>query len=38
VPEILFGGNHAAIAAWRRQTSRERTEERRRDLFERRER
>ena len=38
VPEILFGGNHAAIAAWRRQTSHERTEERRRDLFERRER
>lgn len=37
VPEILFGGDHAAIAAWRLQASRERTEERRRDLFERRE-
>jgi tRNA (guanine37-N1)-methyltransferase len=37
VPEILFGGDHAAIAAWRRQASRERTEKRRRDLWQRRE-
>jgi tRNA (guanine37-N1)-methyltransferase len=37
VPEILFGGNHAAIADWRRTASRERTRKRRRDLLERRE-
>lgn len=35
VPEILFGGDHAAIAAWRLRASRDRTEERRRDLLER---
>ncbi len=33
VPDILLGGNHAAIAAWRRARSIERTAERRPDLF-----
>src|SRR4029079_15726203 len=33
VPAILTSGNHAAIAAWRRQQSIERTAERRPDLF-----
>jgi tRNA (guanine37-N1)-methyltransferase len=32
VPEVLLSGNHAAIAAWRRQASRERTRSRRPDL------
>ena len=32
VPEILLSGNHAAIAAWRRQKAIERTRERRPDL------
>jgi len=33
VPAILMSGNHAAIAAWRRQQSIERTARRRPDLF-----
>jgi len=33
VPAILLGGNHAAIAAWRRARSLERTARRRPDLF-----
>jgi tRNA (guanine37-N1)-methyltransferase len=32
VPEVLQGGNHAAIDAWRRERSRERTRARRPDL------
>jgi tRNA (guanine37-N1)-methyltransferase len=32
VPEVLLSGNHAAIAAWRREASRERTRARRPDL------
>jgi tRNA (guanine37-N1)-methyltransferase len=35
VPEVLLGGNHAAIAAWRRRQSLERTLRRRPDLLER---
>ena len=35
VPEVLFSGNHAAIAEWRRRAAEERTRERRRDLWER---
>lgn len=34
VPEVLLGGNHEAIAAWRSEQSRIRTEERRADLLE----
>ena len=34
VPEILLSGNHAAIAAWRRDAAERRTRERRRDLLE----
>lgn len=33
VPEVLLSGNHAAIAAWRRQQALERTAERRPDLL-----
>jgi tRNA (guanine37-N1)-methyltransferase len=33
VPEILLSGNHAAIAAWRRERARERTQRRRPDLL-----
>jgi len=33
VPAVLLGGNHAAIAAWRRQRSIERTAQRRPDLY-----
>ena len=33
VPEVLLSGNHAAIAAWRRERSRERTAEERPDLL-----
>ncbi|WP_296139840.1 tRNA (guanosine(37)-N1)-methyltransferase TrmD [uncultured Tessaracoccus sp.] len=33
VPEILFSGNHAAIATWRRAQARSRTAERRPDLL-----
>jgi len=33
VPAVLLGGNHAAIAAWRRTRSIERTAQRRPDLF-----
>jgi tRNA (guanine37-N1)-methyltransferase len=33
VPEVLLSGNHAAIAAWRRERSRERTAEYRPDLL-----
>jgi tRNA (guanine37-N1)-methyltransferase len=33
VPEILLSGNHAAIAAWRREQALERTRERRPDLL-----
>jgi tRNA (guanine37-N1)-methyltransferase len=33
VPEILLSGNHAAIAAWRREQARERTQRRRPDLL-----
>jgi tRNA (guanine37-N1)-methyltransferase len=35
VPEVLQGGNHAAIAAWRREQAIARTRERRPDLWER---
>jgi len=38
VPEILFSGNHAAIAEWRARAAEERTRARRMDLWERRER
>ncbi len=34
VPEVLLSGNHEEIARWRRQNSRQRTEERRADLLE----
>ncbi len=33
VPEVLLTGNHEEIARWRRQNSRQRTEERRADLI-----
>jgi tRNA (guanine37-N1)-methyltransferase len=33
VPEVLLSGNHAAIARWRAERSRERTEQRRPDLL-----
>ena len=33
VPEVLLSGNHAKIAEWRRQQSRERTAARRKDLL-----
>lgn len=33
VPEVLLSGNHAAIAAWRREQARQRTAERRPDLL-----
>jgi tRNA (guanine37-N1)-methyltransferase len=33
VPEILLSGNHADIAAWRREQQQKRTEERRKDLL-----
>jgi len=33
VPEVLAGGNHAQIAAWRRDRARERTETRRPDIL-----
>ncbi|MCW5802698.1 MAG: tRNA (guanosine(37)-N1)-methyltransferase TrmD [Deltaproteobacteria bacterium] len=33
VPPVLFGGNHAAIASWRRRQSIERTARRRPDMF-----
>ena len=33
VPEVLLSGNHAAIAAWRRERALERTSERRGDLL-----
>ena len=33
VPEILLSGNHAAIAAWRREQALERTRQRRPDLL-----
>ena len=33
VPDVLLSGNHAKIAAWRRQQSRARTEARRKDLL-----
>jgi tRNA (guanine37-N1)-methyltransferase len=32
VPEVLLSGDHAAIARWREDQSRRRTEERRPDL------
>jgi tRNA (guanine37-N1)-methyltransferase len=32
VPDMLLSGNHAAIEAWRREQSRERTKQRRPDL------
>lgn len=34
VPEVLLGGNHEAIAAWRTEQSRARTQQRRADLLE----
>jgi tRNA (guanine37-N1)-methyltransferase len=34
VPEVLLSGNHAQIAAWRAEQQRQRTMERRKDLFE----
>jgi tRNA (guanine37-N1)-methyltransferase len=33
VPEILLSGDHAKIAAWRRQQALQRTRERRPDLL-----
>ena len=33
VPEVLVGGNHAAIEAWRKQESEKRTEQKRPDLW-----
>jgi tRNA (guanine37-N1)-methyltransferase len=33
VPAVLLSGDHAKIAAWRREQSRERTEQRRKDLL-----
>jgi tRNA (guanine37-N1)-methyltransferase len=33
VPEVLLSGNHAAIAAWRAERSRELTRDRRPDLL-----
>ena len=33
VPPILLGGNHEEIARWRQENSRQRTEERRKDLL-----
>ena len=33
VPEVLLGGDHGAIAGWRRDNSRQRTRERRADLL-----
>jgi tRNA (guanine37-N1)-methyltransferase len=33
VPEVLLSGNHAAIAAWRKEQARQRTESRRPDLI-----
>ena len=33
VPEILLSGNHAEIARWRENQARQRTKERRPDLF-----
>jgi tRNA (guanine37-N1)-methyltransferase len=33
VPAVLFSGNHAAIAAWRREAAHARTRERRSDLL-----
>lgn len=33
VPEILLSGNHAAVAAWRQEQSRQRTAKRRPDLL-----
>jgi tRNA (guanine37-N1)-methyltransferase len=33
VPDVLLGGNHAAIDRWRREQSRKRTADRRRDLI-----
>jgi tRNA (guanine37-N1)-methyltransferase len=35
VPDILLSGNHAAIAAWRREQARQRTQTRRPDLLQR---
>jgi tRNA (guanine37-N1)-methyltransferase len=35
VPDVLAGGNHAAIAKWRREQAEERTKVRRPDLYER---
>ena len=35
VPEVLLGGNHAAIAAWRLEQRKQRTRERRPDLWQR---
>jgi tRNA (guanine37-N1)-methyltransferase len=34
VPEVLLGGNHDVISRWRKQQARQRTQERRADLFE----
>lgn len=33
VPDVLLSGNHEAIARWRKQRSRERTEQHRADLL-----
>ena len=33
VPEVLLGGNHAEIAAWRKQESLQKTRQRRADLL-----
>jgi tRNA (guanine37-N1)-methyltransferase len=33
IPEVLLGGNHAAIAKWRLQQRKERTRQRRPDLW-----
>jgi tRNA (guanine37-N1)-methyltransferase len=34
VPDVLLGGNHAEIARWRQEERRQRTDQRRHDLFE----
>ncbi|HLR97990.1 MAG TPA: tRNA (guanosine(37)-N1)-methyltransferase TrmD, partial [Mycolicibacillus parakoreensis] len=33
VPDVLLSGDHARIEAWRRQASRQRTRQRRPDLY-----
>jgi tRNA (guanine37-N1)-methyltransferase len=33
VPDVLIGGNHAEVAAWRRNAALEKTKQNRHDLF-----